>query len=730
MKLLHQLLFLAVLAGAMTAQAETAQAAQSDITAAIQKIDGLLTAHWQKVKVTANPPAGDEVIVRRLYLDIAGRIPTYRETEDFMSDASKDRRAKLIDKLLASEGYVHHFFNYWADILRMQGQVQGSLVQGAYMNWLKDSLRQNKPYDQMVREMVTAQGRVWESPAVGYYFRDRNMPLDNMAATVRIFLGTRIECSQCHNHPFDKWTQMQFYQMGAFYTGISAREDVLAKPVAAANAMVTEKAKLKVLSHQDVMGFSNAISHVRAPFILTTVTHDEWGLQLPHDYQYDDAKPKQVIPPAVLYGTSAPSAAGGRRMTTYANWMTSKENTRFTNLIANRLWKKVFGVGLIEPVDEIMDSTAASIPALMNCLEDLMKEQNYDMKAFLRVLYNTSAYQRSVCQEEALPGEAWHFTGPVLRRMTAEQMWDSCITLINPTPDMPDDVAVQARTQRITGLKKLADALDLLTPEEIYQGAEVSAKTFAVTAARMTEVETSIIAARSAGDIGKAKELTKEFETLKARQVATRQIVHDQIFSKGIQRLESRQGGSTVSSATSPMSAMDIQMAMNGYIPGKNKSALTDTQQKLMHDEAARFGITGDRLTAYLKTRGAGLRRWLRAAELGSPAPRGHSLREFGQSDRETIDNANYDASIPQALALMNGELMPEILGPFSALNLTLNKFKQPDQQMQAIYMTLLSRKPSATEQAAWNASQDKVIGQIDDLIFALMNTQQFIFIQ
>ena len=725
----HRILFMAVIAGAMLTQAELAEAEQPDVAATVQKIDGLLAAHWQKVKVTANPPAGDEVLVRRLYLDIAGRIPTYRETAEFMGDESKNRRAKLIDKLLASEGYVHHFFNYWADILRMQGQ-QGSLVQGAYMKWLKDSLRQNKPYHQMVRELVTAQGKVWESPAVGYYFRDRNMPLDNMANTVRIFLGTRIECAQCHNHPFDKWTQMQFYQMGAFYTGISAREDVLAKPVAAANAMVTEKAKRKVLSHQDVMGFSNAISHVRAPFILTTVTHDEWGLQLPHDYQYDDAKPKQVIPPAVLYGTSAPSAAGARRMTTYANWMTSKDNTRFTNLIANRLWKKVFGVGLIEPVDEIMDSTAAAIPALMTCLEDLMKELNYDMKAFLRVLYNTSAYQRSVCHEEALPGEVWHFTGPVLRRMTAEQMWDSCITLINPTPDMPDDVTVQAQKQRITGLKKLADALDLLTPEEIYQGAELSAKTFTVTAARMTEVETSIIAARSAGDIGKAKELTKEYETLKASQVATRQIVHEQIFNKGIQRLEGRQAGSPVASAASPLSAMDMQMAMNGYIPGKKKAALTDAQQKLLQEEASRFGITGDKLTEYLKSREADLRRWLRAAELGSPAPRGHYLREFGQSDRETIDNANHDASIPQALALMNGELLPEILGPFSALKLTVNNLNQPDQQMQAVYMTLLSRKPSAAEQAAWIAAHGKDLGQLDDLIFALMNTQQFIFIQ
>ncbi|MFN0079875.1 MAG: DUF1549 domain-containing protein [Prosthecobacter sp.] len=727
--LYHQLLFVAVLSAAMTAQAEPATTS----VAAPQKIDELLAAHWQKEKLTANPPAGDDVLVRRLHLDIAGRIPTYRETEEFLADTSKDKRSRLIDTLLTSEGYAQHFFNYWADILRLQGQLQGGLVGGAYFNWIKDSLRENKPYDQLVREMVASKGKVWNSPGVGYYFRDRNMPLDNMAATVRIFLGTRIECAQCHNHPFDKWTQMQFYQLGAHYTGLSAREDDFGKNMIEANRMLKEKTKANLLSNEEVNGFNDAIRHIRVPFILTSVTQDEWALHLPHDYQYDDAKPKTVVAPAVLFGKAAPSGAGVKRMDSYAGWMTSKDNARFTKVIANRLWKKVFGVGLIEPVDEIMDNTVGANPALMTYLKGLMKELNFDMKGYLRVLYNTSAYQRTVSRQEAVPGEPWHFTGPLLRRMTAEQMWDSFVTLINPTPDMPNEPTQDTQAKRLAGVKKLSEALDTLTPDEILEGARVSAKKFAEIAIKMKEVETKIIAARSAGDIASAKELTKAYDILKASQSATRQIVHDLIFTKGIQRLEGQQAGlkkTAAAPAPPAMNAMDMQMATSGYISGKDKHALTDGQQKQLRDEAARFGLTGERLAAFLKSRAAGISRWLRAAEISSPAPRGHYLRDFGQSDRETIENANHDASVPQALTLMNSELLPEILGPFSALNLTLSKMNGADQQMQATYLTLLSRKPTAVEQATWQKARDSGIGQIDDLIFALINTQQFIFIQ
>lgn len=203
----------------------TAEAAPSAKEAAL-KIDTLLQRDWKKSGLQGNPELDDNTFVRRIYLDIIGRIPTTREVETFLASDVIDKRSKLIDQLLASEGYVQHIYNYWADVLRVtsNGNQTGAITGSAYMNFVKESLRKNQPYDQFVRDMVAAQGKAWETGAIGYYMRDRGMPLDNMANTVRVFLGTRIECAQCHNHPFDKWSQMQFYQMAAFTYGIETQD--------------------------------------------------------------------------------------------------------------------------------------------------------------------------------------------------------------------------------------------------------------------------------------------------------------------------------------------------------------------------------------------------------------------------------------------------------------------------------------------------------------------------
>jgi hypothetical protein len=168
------------------------------------------------------------------HLDIIGRIPTMQETQAFLQSTDKDKRAKLIDALLASEGYTQHMFHFWADLLRVQSRAnggQGEMTSKPYLEHVKRRIRENMPYDAFVRELLTAQGKVWDNPAIGYYMRDLGMPLDNLSNTTRVFLGTRIECAQCHNHPFDKWTQMQFYQMAAFtfpletnFTGVALKK--------------------------------------------------------------------------------------------------------------------------------------------------------------------------------------------------------------------------------------------------------------------------------------------------------------------------------------------------------------------------------------------------------------------------------------------------------------------------------------------------------------------------
>ena len=187
--------------------------------AASKKIDKLVGAEFRKKQMRPLGKSTDEQFVRRAYLTATGRIPTYEEATTFISSEEPDKRPKLISQLLDSDGYNMHSFNWWADLLRATDEFQNT--SGApYIKWIKDSIAENKPYNKMVHELVAAKGGGWQNGAVGYYVRDSGMLKDNMANTTRIFLGTRIECAQCHNHPFDSWKQTQFYEMAAFTNGI------------------------------------------------------------------------------------------------------------------------------------------------------------------------------------------------------------------------------------------------------------------------------------------------------------------------------------------------------------------------------------------------------------------------------------------------------------------------------------------------------------------------------
>lgn len=765
--------------------------AEPDTQSAAREIDAILQADWKKNSLKGNPALDDGTFIRRIYLDITGRIPTTREAETFMQSQAPDKRAKLIDYLLNSEGYVQHAFNYWADVLRMQsnGNQAGPITGAAYSKFLKDSLRDNKPYDEIVREMIAAQGKSWDNGAIGYYMRDRGMPLDNMANTARVFLGTRVECAQCHNHPFDKWTQMQFYQMAAFtfpietndYYGSTMTEarDILRKREQAARDKFkvdmtkfkgmkwTNETKNEVRQEQEKMGklareaaevvrkdnrhVEEALTDIRDNMRYTNVSFKEQReLRLPHDYQYSDAKPKAVVRPGVMFGHEAEAGPGETQLQAYARWMASPNNERFNKVIVNRLWKRAFGLALIEPLDELMDSTVPMNPELQAHLEKLMVSLNYDLKAFQRVLYNTSAYQRQVTREEVAPGITYHFTGPLLRRMTAEQMWDSFVTLINPNPDMPNEPLRENFDNRILAAKKISDAVDALSPEEVLAGAEKSGQKYKAQADRVKELQTQLSEARAKEDKTTMARLREELTLL---QRETRTSVNRNIVVPGMMRLAKDAG--VVPTVFQPgkgdekmveAGSMDMMMSAMGsadvkdkiFIPGYDKpkktkdeeKAAQDAREAVWKDEANFYGIPEKEQKYYFRSRADQVRNWVRAAELESPAPRGHYLREFGQSDRETIENANHEASVPQALAMMNGQLMPQILSRHSQLMLTVSKAQYPDDKVEAIYQTVLSRKPTAKEKEVWLKAQDEGLTDIQDLVYALLNTQQFIFIQ
>ena len=751
----------------LTVFASVTSGATFNPVAEAREIDSILAKDWKANGLKQNAAADDNTMVRRLYLDIVGRIPTAREAEAFLSDGSPDKKAKLIERLLRSEGQALHAFNYWADVLRAQTNGQARIIAGtAYTEYLKDSLRENKPYDQLVRELVSAQGQAWDNGAIGYYMRDRGMPLDNLANTARVFLGTRIECAQCHDHPFDKWTQMQFFQMGAFTYGLDTNDyygasmndmrEIVRDRESDARAMMKSKDKKEQAKGKELYEkyrkegqyVTRAMADLRNQIQYTQVTLKDKDLRLPHDYQYDDAKPKSVVAPATMMGHKAEPRPGETQLDAYARWMTSPENPRFTKVVANRLWKRAFGVALIEPLDELLDSSVAMVPELMTHLEKLMVELNYDMRAFQSVIYNTKAYQSEVTREEYALGTVYHFTGPLLRRMTAEQMWDSFVTLINPDPEMENAVAREKAEQRLLSAKKMRDALDSLTGEQLFEGAREAAKAYKARAERTVELQSQIAQARAAEDKDKAKELGRKLNDL---QKEMRKELDKHIVAPAMQTLAAKVGAKPVSytpgkggsADEAEGSMMMASMTSSGdaakmKIPGYDKPELTKEERAAAEKalqaewtkEAQYYGIPEKELKYYFQARSSQIKNWLRAAEIDSPAPRGHYLREFGQSDRETIENANNEASVPQALAMMNGQLLPQILNKYSQLMLNVAKAKYPDDQVEATYMSVLTRKPTQHERDVWAAASESGLNEMDDLIYALLNTQQFIFVQ
>lgn len=690
------------------------------------RIDAMMETFWKEKQVEPNPVVDDATFLRRIYLDAVGRIPTAEEAEAFLADDSEEKRSRLIDELLDSEGYVNHQFNYWADILRINSQQGGGQnVVPAYIKWTKDALRANLPYDEFVRELVTARGD-YEAGALGYYYRDRGMPLDNMANTVRIFLGTRLECAQCHNHPFDKWTQMDFYHMAAFSYGIDLRNQ--GGKFQEVQRIMQRDDKI---SRDDKNNLRRAFQEIGRPLRnRPQVSYNADRLpQLPHDYQYDDAEPKAKIEAATMFGNDIKVDSPGTRLEDYAAWMTSTENPRFTKVIANRLWKRAFGLGLVEPVDEWMDQSQPAYPEMLDYLEKEMIAMDYDMKEFLRALYNTKLYQRKAVGEDIVDPTSFAFAGPSLRRMSAEQIWDSVVTLINPKPDEPNWKREKELEMREAAMSMMTKAIEARPTEKLLADARRIAGQQKKMQKEFERLQREQLKAREAKNQEKARELAQETNRLRAR-------LRDQIYQTVYQpALKAANLQVTRVSLPAGMGSMQMKPTMldnNGRPNADMRKQLEEMEKKLFEKEMDDMGITDEReRRTYYGFRRSTATNYARAANLTSPAPPGHFLRQFGQSDRETIENAETAASVPQALTLLNGPLFQAVVNPMTVVSRAVSSAETPEEKIEAIYLSYVSRYPDAEERnlltKEYETRGDELFA---DLGFALMNSQEFLFVR
>jgi hypothetical protein len=623
--------------------------------ASSRQIDKLVEAGYAKHKVKPNSPVSDEVFLRRIYLDLVGRIPSFEEASRFLESTDPDKRSKLIDRLLDSEGYVSHQYNYWADLLRIQTRNRYAPSQ-PYIDYVKDFLRQDKPYDQFVRELLTAEGYTWDNGAAGYYLRDPGMPLDNLSNTVQVFLGTQLVCAQCHDHPFDSWTQKQYYELAAFTYGIDTRDR--------SNPKYVELRKMRRNADMDREVYRSANRILRP--LAYRVNETNRQLRLPPDYAYPDAKPKSVVTPATIFGEKVTVKPGESRKEAFARWLTSPKNPRFTTAIANRLWKRAMGVGVIEPVDDFRRGADPSNPELMAYLTQLMIDLKYDLKQYYRILYNTKTYQREVTAGDRDEEQPYYFPGPVLRRMSAEQLWDSLLAMT--IPDVDERKGVPPTYGRYT------DGEDLVNKDmkEIIAMARVEARR------RKAQV--------------KFNEQTRDLQ--KEMRVA---------LKKGDRETAGR------------LREKINKIRQEVYGPGVDRRARRNRRERQRETDPRWRGFQRD---------------LVRASELESPARPGHFLRQFGQSDRESIENASTEASVPQILTLINGPMFNQLVNRNSVLSRHVASANGPEEKAEVLFLSILSRRPTEKEKELVLPHLRKGGKGTGDAIWALLNTRQFLFVQ
>lgn len=607
------------------------------VAQAAAKIDGIIDKMLVKKGIKPNAPSSDEQFVRRAYLDIAGRIPNYEEVNTFLDDTSPTKRAKLIDQLLDSAGRTSHLYNYFADMFRVRDEGGGEFVNSQpYINWLKEQVTKNRPYNEMVYEMISATGKPMQegNGATGYLLRDSGMLLDNLANTFSVFLGTDVACAQCHDHPFSEWTQMQFYQLAAFFgSTVTNINDGQLKNGDPKERIMAELTKLNEEQAKKVEGMVDGIINANRLEVRDT---NENRLRLPMDYKYKDAKGGDLVMPKFITWSKADRKGEAYRENktkkqekqreAFAGWLTHPTNPRFGVTIANRLWRLAFGQGVAEPVRNVDDPKNASNPELLEHLGKEMVRLKFDLREYQRILFNTKAWQREATSEPVAMGAPYFFQGPLVRRMTAEQAWDSFMTLVLGEPDK----------YRNTDKGLLQRVIDI--------------------------------------------DLDKTDGKVMAQKI--------EAYQRGRKAREEMMGGSLASAGSDDM--------MN---------------QKIVN-------YAGMRL--------------MRASELEQPAPEGHFLREFGQSNRELIDGGTKFGSQPQILMLMNGPTQEMLTNTDSLIIRTMQKQDLPKKQLESLYLSILSRKPT-TDEKARALEEMKTSGELEgaqNIVWALLNSLEFMFVQ
>ena len=345
-------------------------------------------AVFAKLKLLGIPPsqlADDATFLRRVSIDITGTIPKEDEVRAFLADPSPDKREKLVDRLLSSEAYADYFANKWNLVLRnKKRQAQDINGTYAFYRWIWDSLYENKPYDQFVREIVSASGEATSNPAVVWY-REVNEVNEQVEDTAQLFLGLRIQCARCHHHPFEKWSQNDYYGFAAFFTTVGNKT--------VPGALRTQRDR-RIFHNEKVA-------------------------------QSQNPRTKENLKPAGLGSEALEIPADRDPRVHLADWMARKDNPFFAHALVNRYWKHFFDRGIVEPEDDMRETNPPSNPELIQALAKNFIDNKFDIKWLVRTICLSKTYQLSALPNDYNLKDKQNFSRYYPKRLTAEVLYDA-----------------------------------------------------------------------------------------------------------------------------------------------------------------------------------------------------------------------------------------------------------------------------------------------------------------
>jgi len=369
------------------------------------KVDEFTAAKWQRMKTLPSGLSTDDEFIRRVYLDLTGVPPTADEVKAFLADKRpvREKRDALVDRLVGSEDYVDHWSNKWADLLQVNSKFLGAEGAKAFRDWIRKEVADNTPHDVFARKIITATGSNKDNPPASYYKILRKAE-DTMENTTHLFLAVRFNCNKCHDHPFERWTQDQYYQTAAYFARVGLKKDPAGGD--------------RLLGGTAVEG-GKPLYEIIEELGSGEMKHDRTGKETPPQFPYpatcgEDGK-----------GVEAKDKKPLSRRDQLAMWITAKDNRYFAASFANRIWGYLTGVGVIEPLDDIRAGNPPSNPELLDYLTKEFVASGFNTRHLMKLITKSRTYQLSVASHKWNEDDKINFSHATARRLPAEVLYDT-----------------------------------------------------------------------------------------------------------------------------------------------------------------------------------------------------------------------------------------------------------------------------------------------------------------